>query len=278
MNINVVRLSLTGTRLVVAHLCSIPPFSVFLVCRGPKPSHLLQVLQYSPEPRRQDTDFVLALRSDDHPGIFQAFQEMKIFNPFNHLDMSSSRSSDLMKYPKEHTLSSFDEVRPQSIYEILDSIGGSQIHGSVVLYTVLHLRQVCSSVLGLVFLIQSTVRSNQSSINSSHLNQDVDPSKRFGIFHAIPLPAGCGSVNSARYAPTIDSAGFSVFSPGKSSGSSSWSFTIYIVESRQQNPLTRDLVHDKILFFQYVRDGRRLTPDKNTQKNVMILCLLLDRL
>ena len=65
--------------------------------------------------------------------------------------MSSSRSSELIKSPMEHTLSSFDEVGSQRI-EILDSIGGLQM------FTVkkspcafLRLRQVCSSVLDLVF-------------------------------------------------------------------------------------------------------------------------------
>ena len=41
----------------------------------------------------------------------------------------------------------------------------------------MHLRQVCSSVLVLAFLLSSTAGSNQSSINSSYLNQKVDPSK-----------------------------------------------------------------------------------------------------
>ena len=38
------------------------------------------------------------------------------------------------------------------------------------------------------FVSSSTVRSNQSSINSSYLNQDVDPSKIGGFFVVIPLP------------------------------------------------------------------------------------------
>ena len=49
----------------------------------------------------------------------------KFCNTLDHLDVSSSRSSELIKSPKEHTLSSF-EVRPQGISEILGSIGGSQ--------------------------------------------------------------------------------------------------------------------------------------------------------
>ena len=97
------------------------------------------------------------------------------------------------------------------------------------------------------FSASSTVRSNQSSIISSYLNQDVDPSKRW--IAVIPLPAVYRSVDSARYAPTVDSASFSLFPAGKSSRSSSQSFIIDIVEILQQYPLTRDLVHDKILFF-----------------------------
>ena len=52
------------------------------------------------------------------------------------------------------------------------------------------------------FLASSTVSSNQSSISSSYLNQDVGPSKSGGIFVVIPLPAAHCSDDSARYAPT----------------------------------------------------------------------------
>ena len=86
----------------------------------------------------------------------------------------------------QHTLSSLDEVRPHRISETLDS------------------------VLDLMFLLQA-LRSNQSSINSSFSNQDVDPSKRRGIFVVIPPPAVYTLVGSARCAQTIDSAGFSLF-------------------------------------------------------------------
>ena len=40
---------------------------------------------------------------------------------------------------------------------------------------------------GLCFAASSTVRSNQSSINSSYLNQEVDQSKSGGNFVASPL-------------------------------------------------------------------------------------------
>ena len=49
-----------------------------------------------------------------------------MFNPLDRVDVSSSRSSELIKPPNEHTLGSFAEMRPQRISEILDSIGGSQ--------------------------------------------------------------------------------------------------------------------------------------------------------
>ena len=42
---------------------------------------------------------------------------------------------------------------------------------------------------GPCFVSSSTVRPNQSSINSSYLNQDVGPLKRGGFFVLIPRPA-----------------------------------------------------------------------------------------
>ena len=56
-------------------------------------------------------------------------------------------------------------------------------------------------------LPSSTVRSNQSSISSSHLNQEVTPLNSGGIFVVISLAAVHWSVDSARYAPTKDSTG-----------------------------------------------------------------------
>ena len=112
----------------------------------------------------------------------------------------------------------------------------------------------------------------------------------------IPLPAVYRSVDFSRYAPTIDSAGFSLFSAGKSSRSSSWSFIIDIVEVIQQYPLTRDLVHDKILLLaikpkaplplcgcEYVlsvwtvRDRIQVDTRQEPTQILMNLSLLLDR-
>ena len=59
---------------------------------------------------------------------------------------------------------------------------------------------------GLRFPASSTVRSSQSSISSSYLNQEVDTSKNGGDFVVIPLAAVHCYVDSARYAATIDSA------------------------------------------------------------------------
>ena len=61
------------------------------------------------------------------------------------------------------------------------------------------------------FVSSSTVRPNQSSINSVYLIQDVDPSKRGGIIVVIPLPAAYCDADSARYAPTNDSFDSSLF-------------------------------------------------------------------
>ena len=53
------------------------------------------------------------------------------------------------------------------------------------------------------FVSSSTV---QSSINSSELDQDVDPSKKSGGSCVVmPPPAEYCNVDSARYAPTNDS-------------------------------------------------------------------------
>ena len=49
------------------------------------------------------------------------------------------------------------------------------------------------------------------------------------------------------------------YSDGKSPKSSSQPLTVGIVEVLKQYPLTRDLVHDKILYFYQIR----LTLDKN---------------
>ena len=61
------------------------------------------------------------------------------------------------------------------------------------------------------FPASSTVRSSQSPISSSHLNHEVDPSKSGEIFTVIPLEAVHWFVDSARYAPTNDSADRVVF-------------------------------------------------------------------
>ena len=69
--------------------------------------------------------------------------------------MNLSYYQEQRKLPKNNTLISFDEEGSQSILEIRDSISGSEILGQEVLFTFLHLRQVCSSVLDLVFLLQA---------------------------------------------------------------------------------------------------------------------------
>ena len=66
----------------------------------------------------------------------------------------------------------------------------------------------------------------------------------------IPLPTENSSVDFARdmLQPLIRPVVLRL-SAGKSSRSSSYSFIIDIVEILKQYPLTRDLVHDKILSF-----------------------------
>ena len=103
----------------------------------------------------------------------------------------------MINSPEEHTLSSFDEVRSQRFPEILDSICGSQrfsVKKSLVYFC------ICDK-LDLVFSASSTVRSNQSSITSSYLIQDVDPSKSDGIFVVIPLPSTLRDVFQPKIRP-----------------------------------------------------------------------------
>ena len=64
---------------------------------------------------------------------------------------------------------------------------------------------------GPCFVSSSTARPNQSSINSSYLNQDVGPSKSGGIFCFDSTSCVYCYVDSARYAPTSDSFDFFVF-------------------------------------------------------------------
>ena len=90
-----------------------------------------------------------------------------------------------MKSPEEHTLSSFDEVGSQRVPQILNSIGGPQrfsVKKSFVQFCISD-KSVFSA--GPRFSASSTIRSNQSSINSSYLKQDVDPPKKGGIFVVI---------------------------------------------------------------------------------------------
>ena len=99
------------------------------------------------------------------------------------------------------------------------------------------------------FVSSSTVKSNQSSINSSHSNQNVDRSKSGGICVVDPLPAVYCNVDCGRYVPTNDSFDSFLYSDGKSPKSSSLPLIVGIVEVLKQYPLTRDFVRDKILYF-----------------------------
>ena len=113
---------------VVTHLSGIPPFSDRWCVR-------IQYVYTSClflEPRRQDTGLIFGLRSGRTSATcasrnsLASQEQCKFSNPLDHLDVSSSCSSELIKSPEEHTLSSLDEMRPQRISEILDSTGGSQ--------------------------------------------------------------------------------------------------------------------------------------------------------
>ena len=96
-------------------------------------------------------------------------------------------------------------------------------------------------------LTWSTARSSQSSIGSSYLNKEVDPSKSGWIFVVIQCAAVHWSVDSARNAPTIDSAVVLGFSKGnhqelRHSHSS-------VLLRLWTTPTQRNLLLDKIHFF-----------------------------
>ena len=95
------------------------------------------------------------------------------------------------------------------------------------------------------FSVSSTVRSNQSSIKCSYLQQVVDPSRRGGDSTAcyIQICGLCAICSNHRFGR------FFFVSAGKSSRSSSQSFIIDIVENLKPYPPTQDPVHYKILFF-----------------------------
>ena len=124
-----------------------------LVRSDPKPSHFLFVFQHSPELRRQDPGFVFAR----HSGRTSATCPSR--NP--------SSVSRAMKFVQSTWLSRRFLFSLEWIDKISRGIHSeylwntwlhrrlSEIHGQEVLCTFLHLRQVCSSVLDLVFLLQA---------------------------------------------------------------------------------------------------------------------------
>ena len=132
-----------------------------------------------------------------------------------HLTISTcslSRSVKLIESPEEHTLSS-------PVWSEVSSVSQQYLTPLAALrYSRLSNPLYGSASTNSLFFragprlsASSTGRSNQSSINSSYSNQDVDPSKRGGILSVILLLAVYRSVDSTRYAPTKDSTGFFFF-------------------------------------------------------------------
>ena len=95
------------------------------------------------------------------------------------------------------------------------------------------------------FPASTTVRSSQSSISY----QEVDPSNGVGMFVVIPLAAVHWSVDSARYAPTIDSTGCVLLRWLGSHQDLPHSHSSSVLLKLYTIPIQRNLVHDKILFF-----------------------------
>ena len=81
-------------------------------------------------------------------------------------------------------MSSLYEVGSQRVPKMLDSIGFSKRFSFKKSSPTSRFFS-----FGPCFVSSSTVRSNQSSINSSYLNQDVDPSKVVEICVVIPVHA-----------------------------------------------------------------------------------------
>ena len=91
-----------------------------------------------------------------HIQLSQVSEVLGFSSLIAHLNVSSSCSGELLESPEEHTLSSFDEVESQRVHEIiLDSTFCSQRFSVKKSFVHFCIRQICSSVLDLGFLLQA---------------------------------------------------------------------------------------------------------------------------
>ena len=125
-----------------------------LLRSDPELQHFFSVFQHSPEARRRDTGFIFARRSWWTTVTYPSRQ------PFSALKaMKTCRSTRPSRRAPSAALRSFRSRRPMYISASPTSLfsAGPRFSGS------------------------TTVKSSQSWINFSYLNQDVDPSKSGGI-------------------------------------------------------------------------------------------------
>ena len=160
-------------------------FLGFLVCSDPKPSHLITLFLHFLGPRRQDTDFVFVLHSVRTSAscpskrLLSASKTVKtcrstwpflnflfLFDWTERISRGTHSELPLMKW----SLNVFLKYLTPSV-ALRDSLLSSPLYISASPTSRLF-------SAGPRFVSSNTVRSNQSSINSSYLNQDVDPLKK----------------------------------------------------------------------------------------------------
>ena len=126
-------------------------------------------------------------RKHVHPGVFQTLQEQwQLSNPSDHLHVYSLFARINWKISRgKH-------------WELLWWSGVSKCYWNTWLHFLLVSRSLLyidASPTSLFFNpgprvpVSSCVRSSQSSMSSSYLNHEVDPSKSGGIFTPIPMDA-----------------------------------------------------------------------------------------
>ena len=161
-------------------------FLGFLVCSYPKPSHLIILFLHFLGPRRQDTAFVFVLHSArtsaccPNKRLLNASKTMKtcrstwpflnflfLFDWTERISRGTHSELPLMKW----SLNVFLKYLTPSV-ALRDSRLSSPLYISASPTS--RLFSACPR-----FVSSNTVRSNQSSINSSYLNQDVDPLKKW---------------------------------------------------------------------------------------------------
>ena len=153
MKSSVVNLSLNGNSFSCLLTCMAYQWSRVSCAFGPREVAFLFVFLHSAESRQRSTGFVFAIA---HGGrhLFSASREMKTCLSNDNLNISSSCLGKSIKSPEERIFSSF-EVGSQRILKYLTPSSALRDSRSRKWCISLHLRQACSSMLDLVFLLQA---------------------------------------------------------------------------------------------------------------------------